>query len=230
MKNNENNLGYMRAELAISVRGEHNVILFVPMFDEALTDLNGQDLSEPWPMEMYADRCKEQDTAILIDNAKVLGDLWFNKKAGAVKYINYVNKHWDEHKRRRLSDGFYTEVNCDGFSIGHDDEDLMYAFQNHFMWFEDRVDAENEVSELLASEAYLSWKTDAPRRDALKRYSAIKDELMAYTDRFHDAMLYDIEGYNSDESDADDIKDLIVQVDAFESILKGIKALKYKFG
>ena len=136
----------------------------------------------------------------------------------------------NENKRRRLSDGFYTESNGDGFSIGHDDDDMRYEFSEHFMWFEDRVDAENEVSELLTSEAYQLWKTDAPRRDALKRYSAIKDELMEYTDEFHDAMLYDINGYNTEECDDDDIKDLIVQVDAFESILKGMKALKYKFG
>ena len=64
----------------------------------------------------------------------------------------------------------------------------------------------------------------------LRRYAELKDELMDYTDEFHDDMMYDIEGYNSEESDADDIKDLIVQVDAFESILKGFKTLKYKFG
>lgn len=210
MENNENNLGFIRAELTISVRGEHNVILFVPMFDEALTDINGQDATEPWPMEQN------------------LGDLWFDKKADALKYINHVNRHWDEHKRRRLSDGFYTESNGDGFSVGHDDDDLLYELETH--WYDNRADAENEVADLLTSEAYQSWKTDAPRREALKRYSAIKDELMEYTDRFYDDMSYDIEGYNSEESDADDIKDLIAQVDAFESILKGFKALKYKFG
>ena len=108
------------------------------------------------------------------------------------------------------------------------DDDLLYELETH--WYDNRADAENEVAELLTSEAYLSFKNDAPRREALKRYSAIKDELMEYTDRFHDSMLYDIEGYNSEESDADDIKDLIAQVDAFESILKGMKGLKYKFG
>ncbi len=212
MENNAKNLGFIRAELAISVRGQHNVILFVPIFDKALTDINGQDANEPWPMEQN------------------LGDLWFDKKADAVKYINHVNKHWDEHKRRRLSDGFYTESNGDGFSIGHDNDEMRYAFSEHFMWFEDQSDAEDEVAELLASEAYQSWKTDAPIRDALKRYSEIRDELMQYTDRFHDDMSYDIDGYNTEECDADDIKDLIAQVDAFESILKGLKALRYKFG
>ena len=157
-----------------------------------------------------------------------IGDLWFDKKADAVKYINHVNKHWDEHKRRRLSDGFYTESNGDGFSVGHDDDDLLYELETH--WYDNRADAENEFLELLTSEAYLSLKNDAPRREALKRYSAIKDELMQFTDRFHDDMSYDIDGYNTEECDADDVKDLIAQVDAFESILKGLKALKYKFG
>ncbi len=133
-----------------------------------------------------------------------------------------------ENKRRRLSDGFYTESNGDGYIVGHDDGDLLYQFETH--WHESRADAVNEASELLASEAYLSWKNDAPRRDALKRYSSIKDELLEFTDEFHDDMMYDIDGYNSEESDADDIKDLIAQVDAFESILKGFKGLKYKFG
>ena len=210
MENNAKNLGFIRAELTISVRGQHNVILFVPMFDKALTDINGQDATEPWPMEQN------------------IGDLWFDKKADAVKYINHVNKHWDEHKRRRLSDGFYTESNGDGFSVGHDDDDLLYELETH--WYDNRADAENEFLELLTSEAYLSLKNDAPRREALKRYSAIKDELMQFTDRFHDDMSYDIDGYNTEECDADDVKDLIAQVDAFESILKGLKALKYKFG
>lgn len=210
MENHENHLGYMRAELTISVRGQHNVILFVPMFDEALTDINGQDATEPWPMQQN------------------IGDLWFDKKADAVKYINHVNKHWDEHKRRRLSDGFYTESNGDGFSVGHDDDDLLYELETH--WYDNRADAEGEFLELLTSEAYQSLKNDAPRREALKRYSAIRDELMQFTDRFHDDMSYDIDGYNTEECDADDIKDLIAQVDAFESILKGLKALRYKFG
>ncbi len=73
-------------------------------------------------------------------------------------------------------------------------------------------------------------RTEKELKDALKRYSAIKDELIEYTDAFHDDMMYDIERYNSEESDADDIRDLIAQVDAFESILKGFKGLKYKFG
>ena len=64
----------------------------------------------------------------------------------------------------------------------------------------------------------------------LRRYDDIKDELMEFTDDFHDAMMYDIEGYYSEQLDDDDKADLVRQVEAFENILKGYKALKYKFG
>ena len=64
----------------------------------------------------------------------------------------------------------------------------------------------------------------------LRRYYEIKDELMEFTDDFHDAMMYDIEGYYSEQLDDDDKADLAKQVEAFENILKGYKALNYKFG
>jgi len=64
----------------------------------------------------------------------------------------------------------------------------------------------------------------------LRRYNEITDELMDYTDDFHDAMMYDIEGYCSEQLDDEDKADLAKQVEAFENILKGYKALKYKFG
>ena len=64
----------------------------------------------------------------------------------------------------------------------------------------------------------------------LRRYDEIKDELLDYTDNFHDAMMYDIEGYYSEELNDDDKADLAKQVESFESILKGFKTLKYKFG
>jgi hypothetical protein len=64
----------------------------------------------------------------------------------------------------------------------------------------------------------------------LRRYDEIKDELMEFTDDFHDAMMYDIEGYYSEQLDDDDKADLVRQVEAFENILEGYKALNYKFG
>jgi hypothetical protein len=64
----------------------------------------------------------------------------------------------------------------------------------------------------------------------LRRYDEIKDELMNYTDDFYDAMMSDINGYYEEDIDDDDKADLVKQVEAFENILKGFKALKYKFG
>lgn len=64
----------------------------------------------------------------------------------------------------------------------------------------------------------------------LRRYNEITNELMDYTDDLHDAMMYDIEGYYSEQLDDEDKADLVKQVEAFENILKGYKALKYKFG
>ena len=67
-------------------------------------------------------------------------------------------------------------------------------------------------------------------KNPIHRYDEIKDELMEFTDEFHDDMMYDIEGYCSEQLDDDDKADLIKQVEAFENILKGFQALNYKFG
>ena len=67
-------------------------------------------------------------------------------------------------------------------------------------------------------------------RNPIHRYTELKDELMEFTDEFHDDMMYDIEGYYSEQLDDDDKADLLRQVEAFENILKGYKALNYKFG
>ncbi len=67
-------------------------------------------------------------------------------------------------------------------------------------------------------------------KNPIHRYIELKDELMEFTDKFHDDMMYDIEGYCSEQLDDEDKADLVKQVESFESILKGFKALKYKFG
>lgn len=67
-------------------------------------------------------------------------------------------------------------------------------------------------------------------KNPIHRYTELKYELMEFTDEFHDDMMYDIEGYWSEQLDDDDKADLVKQVKAFENILKGFKALKYKFG
>ncbi|MHA2218075.1 MAG: hypothetical protein ACXACY_19240 [Candidatus Hodarchaeales archaeon] len=66
----------------------------------------------------------------------------------------------------------------------------------------------------------------------LKEYSKLKDEILEHTNEFYDAMLYDIEGFNSISEDeilifTDDLEN---QVKAFKSILKGLKKISYTFG
>jgi len=67
-------------------------------------------------------------------------------------------------------------------------------------------------------------------KNPIHRYTELKDELMEFTDEFHDDMMYDIEGYWSLPLDDEDKADLVKQIEAFENILKGYKALEYKFG
>ena len=64
----------------------------------------------------------------------------------------------------------------------------------------------------------------------LIEYSIIKDELLEYTDEFHDSMLYDIQGFNGAEQlQIDFLPELEAQVKAFRLILKGYKAINYTF-
>jgi len=64
----------------------------------------------------------------------------------------------------------------------------------------------------------------------LDRYFEVKDDLLEFTEEFHDSMLYDIEGYSCEGLGAYDIEDLETQVKAFEMILKGYKNINYIFG
>ncbi len=69
----------------------------------------------------------------------------------------------------------------------------------------------------------------------LEEYFDLKDMLLDYTDEFHDAMFYDIQGYYeeidfSDEEDCEYYaKVLTKQVNAFKSILEGYKQIDYTF-
>ena len=68
-------------------------------------------------------------------------------------------------------------------------------------------------------------------------YFELKDEILDYTDEYHDSMLYDIDGYNESWADAvgdkdndymlEIISDLENQVRAFRLMLKGLKMIKY---
>jgi len=60
----------------------------------------------------------------------------------------------------------------------------------------------------------------------LRRYSEIKDELLEFTEEYHDAMLFDIEGYR-ETNDILDMHDLNNQVEAFELMLLAFKKINY---
>jgi hypothetical protein len=70
--------------------------------------------------------------------------------------------------------------------------------------------------------------------ELLTKYDDLKDELLDYTDEFHDSMLYDIQGYREevyeDAIGEDELVTLKKQVKAFELILKGYKGIKYIYG
>ena len=64
----------------------------------------------------------------------------------------------------------------------------------------------------------------------LDRYFEVKDDLLEFTDEFHDSMLYDIEGYSCEGLEAHFNEELETQVKSFEMILKGYKNINYIFG
>ena len=69
----------------------------------------------------------------------------------------------------------------------------------------------------------------------LEEYFDLKDMLLDYTDEFHDAMSYDIQGYyvRIDYIDEEEYKHytevLTKQVNAFKSILEAYKQIDYTF-
>jgi|TARA_Y100000033_G_scaffold50920_1_gene62836 hypothetical protein len=203
-------LGFVRAELTISVRGEHHVAIFVPKFDTPYVDLYGLDSGPEWPEE------------------KVLCWVDFDRKSDADKLIKKVNKEWDTHRRRRLDGGFYTEANADGWVVGHDDDELLNLLELN--WYDEREGAEKEAREILKSDDYKRWLKGRDARKALERYRELKNELLEFTSEFHDAMYYDISGYEYEELDEDCLNDLRNQIEAFESILSGLKKIKYIYG
>ncbi len=66
--------------------------------------------------------------------------------------------------------------------------------------------------------------------DLIDEYMELKDEIVDYTDEFHDDMLWDIQGYceylDEDEDDLD-IESLLKQVKAVRLLLKAIQSLEY---
>ena len=64
------------------------------------------------------------------------------------------------------------------------------------------------------------------------KYFELKDELLEFTEEFHDNMHWDIVGYGeSAQEDIDDInmKELRMQVSRFQAILDLIKNIEYTY-
>lgn len=61
----------------------------------------------------------------------------------------------------------------------------------------------------------------------LEKYSQLKDELLEFTEEYHDSMHFDIEGYYEDSFV--DMVELENQVKAFEMLLEALKKIKYTY-
>jgi hypothetical protein len=68
-------------------------------------------------------------------------------------------------------------------------------------------------------------------RAQVLEYQSIKDELLDYTEAYHDGMYFDIDGYKGQmyEGDYDDLEALRCQIVAVRMLLKAHKNLKYIF-
>lgn len=67
--------------------------------------------------------------------------------------------------------------------------------------------------------------------DLINEYFDLKDQLEDYTSEWHDAMLWDIQGYHEDFDDLTDkdIETLENQVRCFRTILRSIKKIKFVY-
>lgn len=67
--------------------------------------------------------------------------------------------------------------------------------------------------------------------DLINEYFDLKDQLEDYTSEWHDAMLWDIQGYHEDFDDLTDkdIETLENQVQCFRTILQSIKKLEFVY-
>lgn len=68
-------------------------------------------------------------------------------------------------------------------------------------------------------------------QDLISEYNQIKDELLDYTEAYHDAMYFDIDGYleQSAQGDYSDLEALRCQIVAVRLLLKAHKNIKYVF-
>jgi hypothetical protein len=61
----------------------------------------------------------------------------------------------------------------------------------------------------------------------LEKYSQLKDELLEFTEEYHDSMYFDIDGYYDDS-----FVDMVVlenQVKAFQMLLDALKQINYTY-
>lgn len=67
--------------------------------------------------------------------------------------------------------------------------------------------------------------------DLISEYNQIKDELLDYTEAYHDAMYFDIDGYLEQiaQGDYSDLEALRCQIVAVRLLLKEHKNIKYVF-
>ena len=67
--------------------------------------------------------------------------------------------------------------------------------------------------------------------DLISEYNQIKDELLDYTEAYHDAMYFDIDGYLEQiaQGDYSDLEALRCQIVAVRLLLKAHKNIKYVF-
>ena len=73
--------------------------------------------------------------------------------------------------------------------------------------------------------------TRAQFRELCEQYDKIKDELLEYTEYYHDGMYFDLEGYYMllAEGEYDEIETLRNQVDACRLLLEANKKLDYRY-
>jgi hypothetical protein len=71
----------------------------------------------------------------------------------------------------------------------------------------------------------------AQYKELLDQYWNLKDEIMQFTDDYHDAMYYDFEGYHEYYMDGeyDYMDELRNQVEAFTLLLSALTKIKYVF-
>jgi hypothetical protein len=63
----------------------------------------------------------------------------------------------------------------------------------------------------------------------IDRYMELKDELLDFTEEYHDNMLWDVIGYCEEDEDDIDIDTLKKQVKAFEMMLEAHKLIEYMY-